>query len=228
MWSRVLGRDVCRWILARRCPPGPLQTYYRTDTPTLDTPYTHAEFLAIDLETTGLDRQQDEIVSIGFVPIIGGRVRLAEAQHHLVRSPRPVSDAAAIVHGLLDDQLESAAPLAEAMPLLLKALTGRIPIAHHARFERDFLSRACRQIYGQPLVVPWIDTLALAKRRKDRYDEPIANGTLQLAACRPRYGLPRYRAHDALSDALAAAELFLAQAAEYGGKKPAQLRDLLI
>ncbi len=52
MWSGLLGGDLIRWCLALRCPPGPLKSYYRTDTPTLDTPYTRAEFLAVDLETT--------------------------------------------------------------------------------------------------------------------------------------------------------------------------------
>lgn len=227
MWSGLLGGDVIRWILAARCPPGPLKSYYRTDTPTLDTPYTRAEFIAIDLETTGLDRRRDEIVSIGFVPIVAGRVRLAEAGHDLVRPQRPVSAAAAKIHGLLDDRLEQAAPLADALPRLLAAMTGRIPIAHHAAVEMQFLSRACRELYGHRLVVPWVDTLALAKRRKLQSGNAIAEGELRLGVCRESYGLPRYRSHDALADALGCAELFLAQAAESSGRKPAALRDLI-
>ncbi len=227
MWSGLLGGDVVRWILALRCPPGPLKAYYRTDTPTLDTPYTRAEFLAVDLETTGLDRRRDEIVSIGFVPVREGRARLAEAEHHLVRPTCPVGDAAAKVHGLLDDRLAAAEPLAEVLPRLLAALTGRIPIAHHAAVEREFLDRACREVYGYPLAVPWIDTLALARRRKALVGVPVADGALRLAACREAYGMPRHRSHNAVSDALACAELFLAQAATGSGRAPAPLRDLI-
>ena len=227
MWSGLFGGDVTRWSLALRCPPGPLKSYYRTDTPTLDTPYTRAEFLAVDLETTGLDRSRDDIVSIGFVPIVEGRVRLAEAEHHLVRPLRPVSNAAAKIHGLLDDRLAEAEPLANALPRLLEAMTGRIPVAHHAVVEREFLSRACRDLYGHRLVVPWICTLALAKRRKTMRGAVIAEGALRLGACRETYGMPRHRSHDALSDALACAELFLAQAAASSGRKPAAIRDLI-
>ena len=210
-----------------RCPPGPLKSYYRTDTPTPDTPYTRAEFLAVDIETTGLDPRTDEIVSIGFVPVVAGRVRLAEAEHHLVRPTRPVSDEAAKVHGLLDDVLARAEPLSEALPPLLAALTGRIPIAHHSAVERAFLSRACRAVYGHPLATPWVCTLKLAKRRLTRTEAVIPEGALRLDACRRRYGMPHHHAHDALADALAAAELFLAQAAEASGRAPAQLRDLI-
>ncbi len=227
MWSGLLGGDLIRWSLALRCPPGPLKAYYRTDTPTLDTPYTRAEFLAVDLETTGLDPHRDEIVSIGFVPIREGRVRLAEAGHHLVRPTCPVGDAAAKIHGLLDDRLAEAEPLAAVLPRLLAALTGRIPIAHHAAVEREFLSRACRAVYGHRLAVPWVDTLALAKRRKAMGGVPVAEGALRLGACREAYGMPPHRSHNAVSDALACAELFLAQAATSSGRAPAALRDLI-
>ncbi len=227
MWAGLLGGDVTRWILALRCPPGPLKTYYKTDTPTLDTPYTQAEFLAIDLETTGLDRRRDEIVSVGFVPIRGGRIHLAEAEHHLVRPTRPVGDAAAKVHGLLDDRLAEAEPLEAVMPRVLAALTGRIPVAHHAVVEREFLSRACRALYGHTLVVPWICTLALARRSMAMRGASISDGALRLGACRDVYGMPPHRSHNAVSDALACAELFLAQAAASSGRAPAALRDLV-
>ena len=39
----------------------------------------------------------------------------------------------------------------------------------------------------------------------------VGTDAYRLGAARQRYGLPEYRAHDALTDALAAAELFLAQ-----------------
>lgn len=226
MWTHLLGTDLTRWILAARCPPGALKSYYRVDTPTADTPYTRAEFLAVDIETTGLSRD-DEIVSIGFVPVIEGRVRLAGAEHLLVRPSRPVGDAAAKVHGLLDDRLAAAGPLSEALARLLAALAGRIPIAHHVEVERAFLSRACRTLHGHPLVTPWVDTLALARRNGTRGNAVLGAGELRLSACRRRRGLPRHRSHDALADALACAELFLAEAAACSGKAPARLRDLL-
>lgn len=228
MWPRLASCDLARWGLALASPPGPLRAYYRAPAPRFDRPYTAAAFLAVDIETTGLDPRADAIVSIGFVPVVGGRAMLAEAGHHLVRPHRPVSAEAAKIHGLTDEVLAAARPLAEVLPLFLEALAGRLPVAHHSALERAFLSRACRAVYGAPLVAPWICTLALARRRLARAETPIGEGDLRLAACRQRLGLPHRRAHDALSDALAAAELFLAQAAHASGRKPARLRDLLI
>lgn len=227
MLRRILGSDVNRWWTGWRLPPGPLKDYYRQDTPTLDGPYDQTEFLAIDLETTGLDPETDEILSVGFVPIAGGRLRLAGAAHLLIRPERPIPEETAVIHGLLDGTLATAPPLAEVMPRVLGALTGRIAIAHHARVERLFLSAACRKLYGQPLDAPYICTLALERRTLARRDQEIREGGLRLDPTRARYGLPRYRAHNALADALAAGELFLAQAAHASGKEPARLASFM-
>lgn len=225
--ARLFGQDLGRWWLAARIPAGPLRDYYRTDTPTLDTPYTQVEFLAIDVETTGLDRGQDEIVSIGFIPIVGGRIQVGGAQRILVRPTRPVGHEAATVHGLLDDRLARADPPEAVIPRLLAALTGRVAIAHHAQVEREFLTNACRRLYGHPLEVPYVDTLNLARRLRPARGGADETGIYRLSECRKRHNLPRLKPHDALSDALAAAELFLAQAACISGRKPAPLKDLL-
>lgn len=213
-WLKVLGgEDAVRWIWAARRRGTPLGDYYRRDTPTLDTSWEAVEFLAVDLETTGLDPAADSIVSIGWVPIINGGVVLAQARHHLVRPARPMPEHSAVLHGILDDTAQAAPPLAEILPAFLLALKGRIPVAHHAAAERGFLNAACQALYGAPLVVPYVDTLALEGRLLHRRGDTPAPGALRLAACRDRYGLPRYRAHDAVVDALACAELLLAQIA---------------
>lgn len=215
-----------RW-LAWRASPGPLRDYYDRDLPILSAPYDQADLLAIDIETTGLDPETDEILSIGYVPIADGRVRLAGAAYHLVHPLGRVPEKTAVIHGLLDGTLAEAPPLAEVLPRLLDALVGRVAVAHHARIERQFLSAACRRLYGRPLIAPFICTLALERRALVLEGRESGDGDLRLGSTRARYGLPRYHAHNALTDALAAAELFLAQAAHSSGTKPARLTSLM-
>ena len=129
MIPRLANSDPVRWAMALASPPGPLRSYYRTAAPRFDRPYTAAEFLAVDIETTGLDPRADAIVAIGFVPVIGGRAILAQAGLHLVRPDCPVSPAAAAIHGLTDEVLADAPPLAEALAPFLAALAGRVPLA---------------------------------------------------------------------------------------------------
>jgi DNA polymerase-3 subunit epsilon len=56
----------------------------------------------------------------------------------------------------------------------------------------------------------------------------IKSGDLRLAKARGRYNLPRYPAHNALTDAIAAGELFLAQASKRVSKKRIRLRDVTV
>lgn len=224
----LIGDDLTRWGWALRRRGTPLGTYYGTDYATLDTPWTEASFLAIDLETTGLDPRNDHIVSLGWVPVEGGVIRLDGAEHHLVRPPGAISDASATIHGILEEHVSDAPDLREVLPLFLKALAGRVPIAHHAPVEQGFLNSACRVFYQAPLVVPYVDTLALERRTWERRGQVVKTGDMRLNACRDRYGLPRYKAHNALMDALAAAELMLAQAAYMDGRTKIRLEDLLV
>lgn len=226
-FQALIGTDLYRWWLALRHRRKPIGRYYAADYATLDAPWDQVEFLAVDLETTGLDPKTDAIISIGWVPVIGGAAVMAEADHRLVRPPRPVSDESAVIHGILDEHLQAAPPLAEVMPAFLEALTGRVPIAHHAPVEQAFLGKACRVLYGCPLVVPFVDTLLLERRAYQRRNLEAKGGEMRLNACRDRYGLPRYRAHDALIDALACAELMLAQVAHMDGKRKTRLEELL-
>jgi DNA polymerase-3 subunit epsilon len=75
-------------------------------------------------------------------------------------------------------------------------------------------------LYGAPLVLPTIDTQALAQRLMRNRNQFVRSASLRLFNLRSYYGLPRYKAHNALSDALATAELFLALAEDIqpGGK----------
>jgi len=204
---------------------GPLRDYLALPFPDPSEPHTTLRLLAVDLETTGLEPARDHILSIGFVPVDGLRIVLSGARRLVVRSDTEVGQSAAI-HGLTDDAVAAGVPLADALAALLAALGGRFLLAHHATIEREFLSAACERVLGGPLPCLSVDTLALEQRLLARGwgDEPPP-GSLRLSAARERHGLPRYRSHEALTDALACAELYLAQAADLG--RVLKLRQLL-
>ena len=113
------------------------------------------------------------------------------------------------------------------LPRVLSALHGRVLVAHHAAIEVEFLARATQATYdGRPPLTA-VDTMRLQHRLQvDEHGE--VNGSLRLDAARAVFGLPRYAAHHALTDAIAAGELFLAQMAELERRlgREALLRDL--
>ncbi|MDV7339233.1 exonuclease domain-containing protein [Terasakiella sp. A23] len=228
MWKRLFGPDLRReWYLIRM-PDGPMKEYYRKPIPWPETDYRELEYLCIDLELTGLNPEKDEILSIGFAPIVKENVVLSESAHYLVKPSSDLPEDSVIVHGLTDDRLAEAEPLEEILPHVLLALSGRVLLAHHAPIEIGFLNAACERIYGYPLLTRAVDTLELEKRNRQQRNQPLDGGVLRLAKAREVYNLPRYRAHNALVDAVASGELFLAQAAHKASKgEQITLRELM-
>jgi DNA polymerase-3 subunit epsilon len=78
----------------------------------------------------------------------------------------------------------------------------------------SFLQRACLRWAGVAPPFVALDTLRIEYHLRRRRELPLRPGGLQLGNIRSRYGLPRYAAHNALSDACACAELMLAIAAQ--------------
>ncbi|MCY7402585.1 MAG: hypothetical protein LH477_16820 [Nocardioides sp.] len=210
-------------------PPGPVRDLAAAPPSPPATAVAAVEFLAVDIETTGLNPRRDHVLAAGWVPVAAGQIVLAEAREVLVRPPTGVDVGhSATVHGLTDDDLARAVPLADMLPQLLAALHGRVLLAHHTPIELRFLRRASRTAYGCGLPLTAVDTVTLQHRLFADAHGAVAPGLLRLHGARSKFGLPRYRAHHALVDAIAAGELLLAQIAELEhvlGREPA-LSDL--
>lgn len=219
--------DWRRRLQLRRAPAGPLRGYFERPFPAPRTDYRAVDYLAIDLETTGLNVKKDLILSVGYVTLHGTRIDLASARHRVVRIDRSIPEASAVIHQITDDQAALGGELREVMAELLDALAGKVMIAHHARIERGFLSAASRRLWRRGLVIPVVDTQTLALRTFQRRQIAFKGSDLRLHALGDRYNLPRYAAHNALSDALSAAELFIAQAEHRDSGKGMPLASFL-
>jgi len=215
-----------RWAL-RRTPAGPLRDYLETPFPKPSADCRDLAFLAVDIETTGLNPKRDDILSVGWVSMQCDRIDLGDAGYRLVRAARAIPEAIAIVHRITDDQAARGDLLDDVLAELLEKLVGKVMIAHHATVEKNFLNAVCQRLYGVGVPVPAIDTQVLAKRTLERRHITCKDSDLRLHALCEHYNLPRYGAHNALNDALAAAELFLAQASYRDRGKEIPLRDFL-
>ncbi|QIK74584.1 exonuclease domain-containing protein [Nocardioides piscis] len=130
-------------------PAGPLRELAAAPPPRETTPVSQVGFLALDIETTGLDPRADHLLSVGWVPVVDGRVLLSEARELRVRPPGDVDvGSSATLHRLTDDVVSDAAPLADVLPRLFAAMHGRVLLAHHAPIEVEFLGDATLSTYG--------------------------------------------------------------------------------
>lgn len=194
----------------------PLSVVWQQSTVTASRSWREQEFLVVDLEMSALNPDEGEILSIGWVEISNGAIRLCSAEHLLVAKHKTVGESAA-VHQLRDCELEQGLQAGEMLQLFLQAAAGKVLVFHHSPLDVAYLNALCRKVYGAPLLLPVVDTLALEKRKRHQQNLPLEKGALTLSGCRGRYSLPNYPAHNALQDAIATAELLLAHIG-YRGK----------
>ena len=190
------------------------------------TPWRDVEYLAIDLETSGLDLERDEILSYGFVVVRHGRVIAASSEQALVRPGRPVPPESTKIHSLRTADLVAGQTIEVAVKIIGEAAADRILVAHAAWIERAFLTRAFATV-GRPFSPTFIDTAGLARAvgwaDSAREREPSLEWL-----CR-EHRLPVHTPHEALGDALTTAGLFLAEASLLASQHPGSLkvRDLV-
>jgi DNA polymerase-3 subunit epsilon len=177
----------------------------------------------VDFETTGLDPAVDDILSIGAVAIEGGDIQTASAHYDVIAFDGALDEETLVIHGLTHDALSQGIALDEAMQRFFALAKGAILVAHSANIERGFLDAYCQAHCGAPFETLWVCTLQLERKRASAQQGELS---VRLGQSRERYNLPRYTAHHALIDALAGAELLLAQAAHRSGGN-CRLRDLL-
>ena len=228
---RILDRfrsfDSRRQRALKKAAPGIMHDFLSTPRVAEGTPIEEVPIVALDLETTGLDASKDEIVSMGLVEMQFEKIRLDSTWHQLIRLKQDLPQSSVVIHNITDDQMQTSQPLAEALPELLRRLKGKVMLVHYKPVEQNFISAACERLYGAPFLVQTIDTLELGLRVFELQNHTIQPSDLRLFNLRPRYNLPLYRAHNAMIDALATAELFLALSHEIAPRGNAPLQDFL-
>lgn len=198
----------CR-LLAGQCRQPGLRTYVESCAVMQIEKLVDTPIISVDLELTGLDARQNQIIAIGWTQIDDGRIRFGSNRHIMVNAEQSVGHSAAI-HELMDSDVAKGVSLETGLQKLFEAATGRVWLFHHAGLDVAFLQQACITFNGVAPPFAVMDTLHMELALRKRRDQPVKHGELQLSTLRSSYNLPRYTAHNALIDACATAELMLA------------------
>ncbi len=171
-------------------------------------------YVVVDLETTGLDSNFDQIIEIGAVKIKRGLI--IDTFSSLIKINQALPSKIIELTGIDDDMLYTAPPLGEVI-LAFEAFIGNSHlIAHNADFDSEFLSR----VWADDR--PWLDTIKLAQ---------IAFPTLNsysLANLCAALNIENQSAHRALGDALATAEVFINARRALDSLPPKAKADILL
>lgn len=203
-----------------------MRAYLSAEVESIKAPAKSYDYLSVDLEMTGLNPKKDKILSIGYVAVSDLSVVVDSMQHSYVFHQNLTLGQSATIHGIRSADLESGEPIEQLIDELLQAAAGKVLVFHNAQLDMGFLNAQIKKQYGFNLPVRYIDTMQVELRRLTRANKHHA-AKLRLDDCRERYHLPRYKAHNAAIDALATAELWLAQLAHISRSEDLALKYFL-
>lgn len=193
--------------LVMRSAPRP--EYYDFDLFTLsdkspaDTPLRQMRYVVFDTETTGLKPSEgDELVSIGAVRVINGRILTGETFERLIDPGRDIPEASIKIHGITPEMVKGKPPARIVLPQFKAYVADSVLVAYNIAFDMRFLTLKQDQA-GVRFDNPVLDALLLSIFLfKDAPDHSLS-GMAQ------RLGIEVSGRHTAVGDAMATAAVWV-------------------
>jgi DNA polymerase III subunit epsilon len=174
-----------------------------TDVAWEDRPLDEVAYTVFDTETTGLQPAEgDEIIAIGAVRVVNGRLLRQETFDRLIDPHRPVSSMAQRIHGISGDVLRGQPPIEEVLPAFARFAEDTVLVGHNVSFDLAFL-RLKEAATGVVFTQPVLDTLLLSAAVHPDHDEHT------MEAIAGRLGIDVVGRHSALGDALLTGDIFV-------------------
>ena len=151
------------------------------------------EYVAFDLETTGLSSIHDEIIEIGAVIMKEGKE--LERFQTFVDPGRKLTPKIVELTGINDEMLQGAPRIGEILPEFLAFCGQRPLVAHNADFDVGFINAACERL-GIPFHPTSADTLILAQNLMPQLSK------FKLNIVSDALSLPDFNHHRAADDAV--------------------------
>lgn len=168
-----------------------------------------SEFVSLDCETTSLDPNRAELVTIAATKIIGNRIITSQPFEVRLRAPQSLDSGSVKIHRIRHKDLLNGIDEKQALLKLLDFIGNRPLVGYHIRYDKKILDRACQKQLGFPLPNQLVEVSQLYH---DKLVQSLPNAyfDLSLDAICKQLGLPQQtNKHDALQDAISAALVFI-------------------
>lgn len=160
-------------------------------------------YVVFDTETTGLNPSEgDEIIQLGAIRIVNGRMLYHEAIDQLVDPLRPVPQTSVAIHGIQPELLPGQPTIDKVLPHFHKFAESSVLVAHNAAFDMRFLQLK-EASAGIKFENPVLDTLLLSSIIHPNQDNHSLEGLAE------RLNVTIVGRHTALGDAIVTAEVLL-------------------
>ncbi len=151
------------------------------------------EYVAFDLETTGLYARRDRIIEIGAVRMKNGKE--LDRFQTFVDPGMSLEKRTTELTGITDEMLQGAPKLEEALPEFLKFVGERVVVAHNASFDTTFVRHACAAL-DIPYTLTSVDTLTISQNLMPDLHRHSLDAVAKV------FELPDFNHHRAGDDAL--------------------------
>ena len=198
------------WLLPRKKPALSLEQQERLLQLPLsaglsDTSLRKQRWVVVDLETSGLNLNRDQVLSIGAMVIEDGAIDLGQAfERTLMRVNTPLNPSV-LLHGLGPSAIAAGCDPADALLDFMTFVGDSQLLAFHAPFDQHMLGRALKDSLGYRLQHPFMDVAALAPMLCPQVNVRDAGLDYWIK----HFNLQVEDRHNASADALATAELAL-------------------
>jgi predicted DnaQ family exonuclease/DinG family helicase len=163
--------------------------------------YNNLNFVALDLETTGLDAKADRIIEIGAVRFVNGEPK--EEYSTFVNPKMPIPVHITRLTGITDENVANAPAFEKIAPALSEFIADMPICGHQIDFDINFLNEEFKRMALPKVFVQQIDTALISRIVR----LPITRYTLKAVA--NALGVPLVNAHRALDDARASGNVAL-------------------
>lgn len=159
------------------------------------------DYVVLDIETTGLDPDYDDIIEISAIKCVADEP--IDAFSTLIKAPFGVSDFITDFTGITNEMLADAPAISDIFPQFLEFLSDNIIIGHNVNFDVNFLYDTSLKICERPLKNDFVDTMRLSRRM---FPDEAHNRLSDLIV---RFGIDADVSHRADSDARQTHEVYL-------------------
>lgn len=158
------------------------------------------DYVTIDLETTGLDPNEDEIIEFAAVRVVEGKV--ADTFSSLANPRRSIPEEITKLTGITNDMLSTAPDVADVLRDFLAFVGNNVVIGHNVSFDVNFLYDSCERHSFGPFTNDHVDTLRISRKCTE------GSKNHKLDTLLKHYDIVNDNAHRALSDALCTQKLY--------------------
>lgn len=159
------------------------------------------DYVVVDLETTGLRPEIDEIIEIGAVRVRG--FEITDTFSTLVYPANGIDPFITQLTGITAEMLENAPRITEALSQFLRFVDNDIVVGHNVHFDINFIYDKCIEWFGFGFSNDFIDTKRMSRKLFPEYRHH------RLCDLEERFGLRNGQAHRALSDVMLTNDCYL-------------------